>query len=500
LGITLMNFDNFWIANALSIWLVLLFLLQSALLGVLYLQFMGQRFFGGRFEGALSPIEILLATLCGAMISGVLFFSLGHLRMGLNVTAWLWTACALGLCFWKRAFLVRVVAATARSLSASWSGVTTGERWAFAGVLSVAIIRSLSTTAPQTHGDQYLYHLTVAKIWDAMGYPGIDVLNVTTGYSWSIESIYAYLYQFTGTGIVHVLASQQLHCVFGFFGVLLVTYKIIRLGFGRLWSMLLLLLFMSPYLTQMTFFAKNDAIAFLMVWLVVWAVMVSFFGDTKENSQSVMERPSQVVFLISPFLLAAKITAAIGCAVMGFCAILARALFRDRSVLTPSDDARFLGSFAFWLRVAALSVLGILPFLIAAVLQTGNPLFPILNNVFRSPLMPFTANAIVQEMSPLAATPMELLQGAWSFAKDHPVIALIPFAMFFSWGVRSAAVTAGWFAWLCLPFRSCSIPMGLPSSSGILNWRHIVWRWPRRCSAARFLQSHCEEPPRFFWF
>jgi hypothetical protein len=217
------------------------------------------------------------------------------------------------------------------------------------------------------------------------------------------------------------------------------------LGFGRIWSMLLLLLFMNPYLTQMTFFAKNDAIAFLMVWLVVWAVMVSFFGATKANSQSVLERPSQVVFLISPFLLAAKITAAIGCAVIGFCAILARALFRDRGVLTPSDDARFLGSFAFWLRVAALSVLGILPFLIAAGLQTGNPLFPILNNVFRSPLMPFTANAIVQEMSPLAATPMEVLQGAWSFAKDQPVIALIPFAVVFSWGVRSSAVTAGWF-------------------------------------------------------
>jgi hypothetical protein len=239
--------------------------------------------------------------------------------------------------------------------------------------------------------------------------------------------------------------------------LLFVTYKIIRLGFERLWSMLLLLLFMNPYLTQMTFFAKNDAIAFLMVWLVVWAVLVSFFGGTKGQTQSVTDQSGQsgqserpvhsvlIVLLISPFLLAAKITAAIGCATIVGCAILGRALFRDRSALTPSDDARVLGNFVFWLGVAALSLVGILPYLIAAGMQTGNPLFPILNNVFRSPLMPFTANAIVQEMSPLAATPMELLQGAWGFAKAHPVTALIPFALIFSWGVRSSALRAGCF-------------------------------------------------------
>jgi hypothetical protein len=362
LGITLMNFDNFWIANALSIWLVLLFLLQSALLGVLYLQVMRQRFFGGRFEGGLSPMEIMLSTLCGSMITGVLFFSLGHLRLGLQLTAWFWVACTFGLCLWQRIFLTQVVSATARNLAVSWSALTKRERWAFAGVLSVAFIRSLSTTAPQTHGDQYLYHLTVGKIWDAMNYPGIDILNVATGYSWSIESIYAYFYQFTGTGIVHILAGQQLHCVFGFFGLLLVTYKIIRLGFGRIWSMLLLLLFMNPYLTQMTFFAKNDAIAFLMVWLVVWAVMVSFFGGKPGHPQNADEQSEQpvhpvlIVLLISPFLLAAKITAAIGCAVIGGCAILARVLFRDRGVLDQSDDSRALGNFAFWLGVAALSL------------------------------------------------------------------------------------------------------------------------------------------------
>jgi hypothetical protein len=445
------NLDNFWLANALSLSLVFLFLLQSAVLGVLYLQFMRQRFWGGAVEGGLSPMEILLSTLCGSMITGVLFFSLGHLRMGLQLTAWFWVACTLGLCLWQRFLLARVMAATARSLAESWSTLTNGERWSFAAVLSVAIVRSLSTAAPQTHGDQYLYHLTVGRIWDAMNYPGIDVLNVATGYSWSIESIYAYIYQFTGTGFVHILAAQQLHCFFGFFGLLLVTYKIIRLGFGRVGSILLLLLFMSPYLTQMTFFAKNDAIAFLMVWLVLWAVLVSFFGGKPVHSQNLDAQSEQpvhpvlIVLLISPFLLAAKITAAIGCAVIGGCAILGRALFRDRSVPTVSDDARVLGSFTFWLGLATLSVVGILPYLIAAGIQTGNPLFPILNNIFQSPLMPLTAKAIVQEMSPFAAGPMELLRGSWIFAKDHPVCSLIPLALLASWGVRSSAFRAGCF-------------------------------------------------------
>jgi hypothetical protein len=253
---------------------------------------------------------------------------------------------------------------------------------------------------------------------------------------------------------VHIIAGQQLHCVFGFFGLLLVTYKIIRLGFGRIWSMLLLLLFMNPYLTQMTFFAKNDAIAFLMVWLVVWAVLLAFFGGKPRHPQNLDQQSEQseqpvhpvlIVLLISPFFLAAKITAAIGCAVIGGCAILGRALLRDRSVLDQSDDARVFGNFAFWLGVAALSMLGILPYLIAAGMQTGNPLFPILNNIFQSPLMPLTAKAIVQEMSPFAAGPLELLRGSWTFAKDHPVCILIPLALLASWGVRSSAFRAGCF-------------------------------------------------------
>lgn len=440
-----MNLEHFWIANTLALSLVLLFLLQSTLLGVLYVQWLRQRFFGGSTEGALSPLEILVSALCGSMITGVLFFSLGHLRLGLNLTAWFLLAISVALFFWRRVFLFGVMASTVRSLIARWSKAVPAERWVFAAVFTIALTRSLSTTAPQTHGDQYLYHLTVGKIWDAMGYPGIDVLNVASGYSWSVESIYAYLYQFSGTGMVHILASQQIHCLFGFFGLLLVTYKIIRLGLGRIWSLLLLVLFMNPYLTQMTFFAKNDATSFLLVWILVWAVLVSLFAGTEDSAKSLEDRPWQIVLAIAPFLLAAKITAAIGCAVVGACALFARPLFSRQKEFARSADAVVLTRLGFWVLLAALSIIGILPYLLSAGLQTGNPLFPIFNNVFRSPLMPLTANAIVQEMSPFSAGPLDLLRGASAFAKDHPVFLLVPPALFFSWGVHHFALRVGYF-------------------------------------------------------
>jgi TM2 domain-containing membrane protein YozV len=422
--------------------IVALFLVQSSLMGFLYMRSVRQVIFSGQ-DHRFTPFVVLIATLCGAMITGVVFFCLGHLGWGLDTAAWIWTALTLILFVWNRVVLKQVVAETSRAMLMAWSKAPAPEKRMALGVLGVSLLRSMSTLAPQTHGDPYLYHLTVGRIWDRMGYPGVDILNVTTGYSWSVESIYAYLYQFTGTGVVHILAAQQLHCFFGFYGLLLAVYKIIRIGVSPLWSMVLLLPFMTPYLTQMAFFAKNDALAFLMVWILVWAVVTGVFGAKKTSQRSLEDSPSQVVFLIAPFLLAAKVTAALGCAVVGGVAILVRTMPWYQVAASGSSEMRRMTSLFLWSVVGVLALIGVVPYLFANELQTGNPLFPILNNLFGSPLMPPTAKAIVHEMSPLASGPWDILRGSWAFFQDQVALWILPFACVLTLSVSNPVARAG---------------------------------------------------------
>lgn len=391
------NPHSFFSANALSLLLVTLSILHFWTFG----------FAWGLAIRSCFPIlaprqrdapTVVAEVVTGSLLAGLGFFLLSWVFGSLKLAAFvlLLVGIVLGGCLWRRLF--DVLNSLFWSITNSLRSWSLAERLALVFVGTLAALRFSDGMILQSHGDQYLYHLSIGRDWTELGTPSVISSNITSGFSWSVELVYAYFRQWVGGDTTLILWSQQFHAALSFFGTLTLCYVIMRAHLTRIWAVLLLVVFMGPRLNQMVFFAKNDGIAFLLCFLALYWSMKKRWSD---------------LFLLAPALLTAKITAAISLVAVGLASI-ARAWCADGIVVARKTAG-------VWLAVAVLACVGIAPFLISNELQTGNPLFPIMNHVFKSPLAPATAKSLVQEMAPFQLTWTGYWVGWMNFIRDQPI-------------------------------------------------------------------------------
>jgi hypothetical protein len=391
--------NSYLIANTIS--------LAALLLTLLVLYAFGRAFITAikklvTLEKLRPTVELSLVLASGFSAVALLFKGLSEAFSSLTAAAWVLTSGASALLFFFRRTLVNDVSKAYDEFAALWRE---GERWQKVFAVSVLFVMALcytETFLPQTHGDPYLYHLRVGQLWTSSGSTGVDLLNITTGYSWAVELIYAWIYQFTGTGLQHILLAQKVQGFFSFLVLQLFIYRILREFLSRPYALSLLGLFATPFMTQMVFLAKNDGISFL------WVVIAYYLATN---------RAPRWLICCSPWFLTAKITAAVSLAIVGLAHTLSGCFV---------GGYQFLRRLSTWGLAGCFSILGILPFLIQNYRATGNPTFPLMNQIFGSPYGPKSAQSIVTEMAPFSLTWSSFWQGSWQFCVEHPILVLAP--------------------------------------------------------------------------
>lgn len=404
---TALNPQSLILSNLISCAVLGLSLLQFWIWGMSY-GMLARRLIPSLKERLPDLQTITSETLTGLLLFGLIFFCLSWLIGSVQITALLLTGAtlALGLTLYRLSH----DRTTLSRLTTMFQSLDTRERWIFSLILLLILLNFSRTMILQNHGDQYLYHLAIGRIWTEAGRPIVTVANITSGYSWSVEAVYTYFRQIVGGDSTLILVAQQCHAVVSMLGGVILSYALIRPHLSRTWTLSLLVIFLGPHphLNQMAFYAKNDGIAFLLAFFALYFSLTRRWTD---------------LLLISPFFLGSKITTALALAAIGVVSILREWIEKESRSIKQV--------ISIWVIAGFLSLVGITPYLLANAMQTGNPLFPLLNNVFQSPLAPQTAQSLVGEMDPLGLTFSGYWSGALAFIQEHyAVLLLYPVAIF----------------------------------------------------------------------
>jgi hypothetical protein len=241
--------------------------------------------------------------------------------------------------------------------------------------------RIMSCFTLPDHGDGYLYHLSASDAWMAKGKTGVFLDNFYSGYALGVEHFYLFL-RLLGKGEAEqTVLAQLFHYIFGFgtfcFGAAAITKGMLT----RFSRQSIVFALQAPLFSTFALLPKNDA--FLAGSLM--AALVSVFAK------------KDFLFIAAcAFAFLAKPTAAITNLSLGLTLLLCGIRFRS--------DLAFKKSIHLLIHAVLLLLLLWSPFAIHNFVLTGNPLFPLANELFRSPFVPLSLSDVVIEMRPFSLT------------------------------------------------------------------------------------------------
>lgn len=346
----------------------------------------------GPFLGA---VQILAATLLGAFLVGVVTFLVGRLVGPHHALVWGVLGVGLWLFWFYFAALASGLKRVCTSLKRFWYESTLGGRFLIGLVSFCAVVRVFPIFTFQTHDDPFLYHLSLSEIWIDLGTAGVVVDNITSGYSLAVEHLYLFLKLYGGGNSEQNALAQWIQCFLGwgtFLACLLALFRHVMNSFERV---VLALLFLSPNLLFFALLPKNDAFVAAIGGL-------AFLG--------LRSRKIGLFYGACFMALGTKVTAAVGLVAIGLHYLLGglRVDLRQRlSVLTHG---------------ALLCVVPFAAFGINNYLVTGNPLFPLMNNIFKSPYGPQMMESVVGEMTPFSFSLESLMAAVGALFQDQPLI------------------------------------------------------------------------------
>lgn len=347
-----------------------------------------------------TAVHILARMLLGLFAIGLLTFGTGLIisPTWAPLLSILLGVCGLGLrgtaLEWDLRNILRHSIAWARDLTAA-------QRACVALLALLFLVRSIDLLDFHGHEDSYLYHLSLAEIWMRQGHTGIALDNVTSGYAWVVEHFYLFVRQIARGAAEQNALAQLSHFFIGFglffWGMLHV------LTLRNRWTPILLAwIFANAHFLSFLMLPKNDGI-------LLGALTLTLVGFYERR--------------VSWFLLGClcvgsiKITGAISLVALGLVGI-GRMIWQRESM---AKDGALLGLGAF----AAL--VGCAPFMLQNAWVTGNPVFPLANNIFRSPYGPSSFQSIVAEMQPLSITFEEWFRSKVWLLRKYYGLVLVPF-------------------------------------------------------------------------
>ena len=329
-------------------------------------------------------------------------------------------------------------------------------------ILFLVAVRLLDSWRLLPHGDVLMYHLSAPRIWFDTG----TFESLLPNPVYLQASFFEYLYQWgnlifagePGQGLVaSELFSQMLHAGLGFGGTILCLASIFEyFGLNR-WSCVIAALMGANYgsLSWTVSIAKND------FGTTLWGLSGVLFFLIVETWTPALLVTLGVLLGVSFF---AKLTS--GFFLIIFCLYLFWKFLRWGSFLHAVRNGfciaggMILGGMPIWLRNWSL---------------TGNPVFPTLNGVFKSPYLGNSFQAAVDQHHLLhfSGTLTEWL-AIWDRLKTEsslfPMMFIGLICIFVSKKVRTVLGEFGWVAWI-----SFVLFLGTVGIKADLRWFGIGW-------------------------
>jgi hypothetical protein len=281
---------------------------------------------------------------------------------------------------------------------------------AVVALMAIALVVTFGVSlAPQTHFDALHYHFAMPRVflWEG-GF--VERPDIIQGYfPLGLEMAYVPAYWFGGEATMTLL-----HWLFAPL-LVPVLWATAKAAFGRGAGALAAAVFaLAPLVLAESFSASSDLA--MTFWLVAAASMVLLYLKAPSGGAALLAG------LCAGLALTFKIVSALYILPLAG-AFLAAVLLSRRSMTAPA--LRDLSAF-----VAAGLAIG-LPWLLIRLVQTGNPVFPLFNNVFKSAKWPpiherfdLWLYGIGHAPGDLASVLWEVSLHPWRFGQEMPTWAI----------------------------------------------------------------------------
>lgn len=261
------------------------------------------------------------------------------------------------------------------------------------------------------HEDGYLYHLSLAELWQRTETTGVLPQNLPSGYAWVWEhflyfifvlvkspfeqTLFAQLFQFVLTVGLFRALGKSLFCSLG-------KSK----GSERGLSFFLTFFILHPYFSYQWLLPKAEGVLLVVSCLSLFAYCE--------------RRPG--LFVIACFILGAiKISLAPFLAVLALVALIEVGLKRVSFCLWC----------CFFLKGALAFLSGMMAYVVTNYLRTGNPFFPLFNGLFQSGWIEGGFAPSVSAIMPFSLTLKQFLQSVGLLLRDHfSLLLLLAFCLF----------------------------------------------------------------------
>ena len=270
------------------------------------------------------------------------------------------------------------------------------------GIVAVAtLVKLVPAFMYQQHGDPYSYTVSATDRWLRLGRTGLDLRDIHTGYALGCEHFYLFLKLILG-GHTEQYVGGTLFSVIAGFGTFVTGMLALARRFAPRAALPLVAAFalQSPF-TYIAWQPRNDATLAGFALLAVAGLALELEGLFLAAAAGVfiVKAPGAITFValgLTTFVLGKKF-------------------------LAPS---RLKRTFTTLAGGAALMVLVWCPFAVYNYLTTGNPLFPLANELFRSPFAPTQFGDVIDDMAPFTVTLLGSLRGLGRMLGTHPVYVL----------------------------------------------------------------------------
>ncbi|MBP6218820.1 MAG: hypothetical protein KA436_09555 [Oligoflexales bacterium] len=345
-------------------------------------------------EDKADSLSILSEMLLGLVLVGLEVFILG-LFIHPKISAWFPFFAGFGFLIFFQNQLQKRLIQVRLGFFDFWKDFSPYQKISIFLIGALWSLRLLQLFDFQNHEDAYLYHLSLSEIWLYLGKTGFTLSNVCSGYAWIMEHFFLLIKTLVGGNAEQNALAQISHAFLGFGAFFLLIMKILR-PYGRTAQIMGSILFLQPHFLAFLTLPKNDGIQ-------LGGLALAFYGLFREKPKYFL-----IGAVVAP---AAKVSAAASLAIITIYFLVKK--IRNKAKFFPLCKLLFQGTL--------LSLLSISPFLIHNTYMTGNPLFPIANNFFKSKFGP-QSFASITDRSPFTAQFSDIGQTSLFLLKFFPFI------------------------------------------------------------------------------
>lgn len=355
----------------------------------------------------LAPVEHALqlgaSLLLGVVLLGLVTFLLGQvvrpsLALGVLVAATGYVAAYFALR--PGALLPESARALAGGIRTGWRDASGTEKLAWSLVSALFLLKLVTGFAYQQHGDPYSYTVSASDRWLRLGRTGFDIRDIHTGYALGCEHFFLFL-KLVLRGHTEQYVVGTLYSIVAGFGTFATGMLALTRRLASPAVVLVAAFVLQSTFTYISWQPRNDAFLAGFALLAVAGLALELPGLflAAAAGDFIVKAPGAITFVA-----------------LGVSALATTA--------ARGEMARFRTTLVLLFAGAVLMVLVWSPFALYNGLRTGNPLFPLANEIFKSPYAPPQFEHVIDDMAPLTVTPWGSLRGLGRMFGTHVLYVL----------------------------------------------------------------------------